>query len=232
MNVKIENLHKDYGGKPVYKNFNIEFEENKVNVLMGESGCGKTTLLNIIARLTPYEGKISGADDKKISYIFQNPRLIGGMTVYKNLEYVLLNIYRKEEREKIIKDILREVELSEKETGYPEELSGGQARRVTLARAFIYPSKIILADEPFTSLDIGLKYRLINLFKALLKKNPRTVVFVTHDADEAVLMADKIFILGNNEIKAELNMNSDKNERDVSSDECNKIRKEIYKNLI
>ena len=110
---------------------------------MGNSGIGKTTLVKMIAGLTSYQGEITPVDS--ISYIFQEARLIPTLTVYKNLEYVIKKLYKdKNKREEIINDILNKMELTEFKNYYPDELSGGMAQRVSIARAFIYPSKLLI----------------------------------------------------------------------------------------
>lgn len=183
--ISIRNLCKTYGNLTVYDNFNLEIEEGKVTCILGESGSGKTTLLNCIARLTDFSGEIP---ELKCSYVFQSPRLVPNLTVYKNLSLVL------NDSEKI-NAILQKVRLSEKANEYPRNLSGGQAQRVGLARAFLAVSDIILLDEPFASLDLKLKTEMERLFFEIRKADNRTALFVTHDIDEAINVADRIIVL-------------------------------------
>lgn len=183
--ISIRNLCKTYGNLTVYDNFNLEIEEGKVTCILGESGSGKTTLLNCIARLTDFSGEIPKL---KCSYVFQSPRLVPNLTVYKNLSLVL------NDSEKI-NAILQKVRLSEKADEYPRNLSGGQAQRAGLARAFLAVSDIILLDEPFASLDLKLKTEMERLFFEIRKADNRTALFVTHDIDEAINVADRIIVL-------------------------------------
>lgn len=183
--ISIRNLCKTYGNLTVYDNFNLEIEEGKVTCILGESGSGKTTLLNCIARLTDFSGEIP---ELKCSYVFQSPRLVPNLTVYKNLSLVL------NDSEKI-NAILQKVRLSEKANEYPRNLSGGQAQRAGLARAFLAVSDIILLDEPFASLDLKLKTEMERLFFEIRKADNRTALFVTHDIDEAINVADRIVVL-------------------------------------
>lgn len=183
--ISIRNLCKTYGNLTVYDNFNLEIEEGKVTCILGESGSGKTTLLNCIARLTDFSGEIP---ELKCSYVFQSPRLVPNLTVYKNLSLVL------NDSEKI-NAILQKVRLSEKANEYPRNLSGGQAQRAGLARAFLAVSDIILLDEPFASLDLKLKTEMERLFFEIRKADNRTALFVTHDIDEAINVADRIIVL-------------------------------------
>jgi NitT/TauT family transport system ATP-binding protein len=181
----IKNLCKSYGDNKVYDNFNLEIEEGKITCILGESGSGKTTLLNIIARLTPFEGEV---ENVTASYIFQTPRLVPNLTVLQNLKLI-------EKDEGKIESILKAVGLDDKKDSYTKTLSGGQAQRAAISRAFLYKSDIILMDEPFSSLDLKLKIKIMDLFLSLQKGDKRTALFVTHDVDEAVYLADRIIIL-------------------------------------
>lgn len=192
--ISIENLTKKYGNLTVYDNFNLDIEEYKVTCILGESGSGKTTLLNCIAGLTPYEGNIPVL---KCSYIFQSPRLVPNLTVSGNLKLVCGD----EER---INEMLKRVKLSDKSTSYPFKLSGGQAQRVSIARAFLYGGDVLLMDEPFSSLDLKLKYEIFALFKELVTEYKKTALFVTHDVDEAAILADKIVVISGGKIVADI----------------------------
>ena len=183
--IEIKDFSKSYSGVQVYENFNLSLEEGKITCILGESGCGKTTLLNAVAGLIKFEGSIT---KKKCSYVFQSPRLVPNLTVYDNLKLVT-----KEESK--ISDILEKVHLSGKAKSYPIKLSGGQAQRVALARAFLYESEVILMDEPFTALDLKLKRDMTELFFDIWQEDKRTVLFVTHDVDEAAAIAQRIIVI-------------------------------------
>lgn len=189
----LKNIKKSYGDKVIFDNFDIEFEQGKITAVLGRSGCGKTTLLNIICGSTDFAGEVERPD--KISYIFQSQRLVPNLTVYKNLEYVLSYIRDKNEKNKRIEEVLRMVEMYDERGKYPSQLSGGMAQRVSLARAFVYDAPLMLMDEPFKGLDVSLKKRIIDVFKKLYERDKRTVVFVTHDIDEALFLADRIIVL-------------------------------------
>lgn len=200
--IELVNVSKKYANTPVYENFSLEIEEGKITCLLGASGCGKTTLLNMLAGLTPYEGKIGNVPER-ISYIFQEERLLPNLTVKQNVALVL----GKNADGKKISEILEKVELSGKEDAYPAELSGGQAQRVSIARAFAYPSGLILMDEPFSSLDTALKIRLIDVFCRLWQEEKRTAVFVTHDAEEAYMLAHRAVLLEEGKVVADISEN-------------------------
>ncbi|MGN0804532.1 MAG: ABC transporter ATP-binding protein [Candidatus Coproplasma sp.] len=188
--MQINNLTVNYGAKSVYNNFNLQIDDKGVTCLLGESGCGKTTLLNAIAGLIAYTGNITPV---KISYVFQTPRLVPNLTVLNNLKLIGAE-------EGQAKEMLNEVGLADKFNAYPKTLSGGEEQRVSLCRAFLYPADLLLLDEPFSSLDLKTKLAVMNLFKNLQRSSGRGAVFVTHDIDEACYLADRIIVLGKGEV--------------------------------
>lgn len=198
--MKIKNLTVQFEEKVVYKDFSIEIPDNKITCILGASGCGKTTLLNVISDSINFSGEVEKTSNK-ISYIFQNPTILPHLTVEKNLDFILKNVFLdKKVRVEKIDEILKKVELFEVKNKYPYSLSGGMAQRLSVARGFVYPADFMLLDEPFKGLDISLKKRIIQLFIELYKNVNRTVIIVTHDIDEAILLADHIVILGENKI--------------------------------
>ncbi|MDE5942838.1 MAG: ATP-binding cassette domain-containing protein, partial [Clostridia bacterium] len=156
-----------------------------ITCILGESGSGKTTRLNVIAGLTEYSGSVTKV---KCSYIFQTPRLVPNLTVYGNLALVCKDDAK-------IEEMLKRVGLYDKRDSYPIKLSGGQAQRVAIARAFLFGGEAILMDEPFSSLDLRLKYEMTELFLDLWRSDGRTAVFVTHDVDEASTVAHRIIVI-------------------------------------
>ncbi|MCK5171039.1 MAG: ABC transporter ATP-binding protein, partial [Bacteroidales bacterium] len=140
MALKIENLYKSFQDINLFQNFDIEFQENTISCILGPSGCGKTTLLNMISDTTKADaGKFSGFNDKIISYIFQEPRLLPWRTVKENIAFVLQDLYSKKEKEQIASKYARLVELDSFGNYYPSKLSGGMKQRVAIARAFSFP---------------------------------------------------------------------------------------------
>jgi NitT/TauT family transport system ATP-binding protein len=198
MNINIRNLNKAYGSEQILKNFNIEFSDDNINCIVGKSGCGKSTLLNIIAGLIDIQGgEINGAALSDISYIFQEDRLIEWLNVKENLELTLKKYFDSSILDAKIDEVLELVGIYDIKNKYPNELSGGMRQRINIARAFGKPSKIILMDEPFKSLDYKLKYTIIDEFKNLLNKEKRMVILVTHDLDEAIYFQGNIFVFSN-----------------------------------
>lgn len=185
--IKLENINKEYGEKIVFENLSLSIEENAVTAVLGESGVGKTTLLNILSGAASYTGKMQN-DSRKVSFVFQEDRLVPFMTVNENLEFVL---GKGDYTEK-----LRQVGIEEYKDSYPSRLSGGTARRVALLRAFLYDGDLMLMDEPFSALDLSTKYKVMQLFLKLWEQKRITAIIVTHDIEEAVFLAKRIVVLG------------------------------------
>lgn len=222
---KLTNISKKWGNRSIFEGFSLDIEENETTVILGKSGVGKTTLLSIISDLTDYEGETSGFG--KISYVFQEPRLIPFLTVKENLEYALSSVYREEDLDKVIDKYLEITGLKGLKNKLASNLSGGEKQRVSLIRAFSYPSETILLDEPFSSLDVGLKMKIIDLYRDLLKFSPKTAVLVTHDIDEALYLADDVIFLSANGYKR-FKVKTDKKNRTFGYEDDNLLRKELY----
>jgi NitT/TauT family transport system ATP-binding protein len=196
--IKLVHAGKKFDDLVLLKDFNISFEKNKITCLFGPSGVGKTTIANIVAGIVPLdEGLVEGVDNSLFSYVFQEPRLLKWYSVYENMDFVLKDVYKDEKRVKIIDTYLEMVELSQYKNYKIDALSGGMAQRVSLARAFAYPSHILIMDEPFKGFDFKLKNEMISLFKRMWEKSQRTVIFITHDVEEAIDLSHVIYTLKN-----------------------------------
>lgn len=234
MSIKIDNLSKSFEGLTLFNNFSIEFAAGTITCILGPSGCGKTTLLNIIGGLTePTSGNISGINGQAISYIFQEPRLLAWKTVRQNIEFVLNNAYEEAERKSVAQKFIELVELNGFENYYPAQLSGGMRQRVSIARAFAYPSTLILMDEPLKGLDIKLKLNLIRAFARIWQSDKRTVLFVTHDVDEAILLGNDIVVFSQAPIKivTRKNISEPFAERKMNSTSYNELKVDLLKVL-
>ncbi|MGL5757011.1 MAG: ABC transporter ATP-binding protein [Paraclostridium sp.] len=197
MILSIENLNKHYEDKVIYKDFNVDFNKNKVNCIIGKSGCGKSTLLNLITGISESDDeKFNILPKSEVSYVFQEDRLIEWLTLEENMKLVGMKFYDKEELNLVVNRYLSLVEIEKYKNVYPQMLSGGIRQRANIARAFIKPSNYIIMDEPFKSIDVKIKNEIMIKLKSIFNIELKTVVFVTHDIEEALFLADKIFILG------------------------------------
>lgn len=215
--LKIQNLTVKYGNNTVYDNFNLDVEDKGITCILGESGCGKTTLLNAVAGLIGYGGEIT---KKSVSYVFQSPRLVPNLTVEGNLKFIGAD-------GGCAARMLERTGLKSKSKSYPAELSGGEAQRVSLCRAFLKSAEVLLMDEPFSSLDLKTKTSVMEVFKELQAEEGRSVVFVTHDIDEALYLADRIIVMRGGSILQDL-QNENKGEFGANSP----LRETIIKALL
>ena len=203
----------------IFKNLNFIIKKNQFISIFGPSGCGKTTLLNIISGLDKdFDGSVQTSNsqtnpNKNISYMFQAPRLFPWLTTIENVKFP---IKKKKNCEKIAFEFIKKVGLEKYKNQYPNRLSGGMQRRIALARAFAPNPNILLLDEPFISIDIKIANSLRKLLIKLWKKNKPIIIFVTHDLDEAIELADRICFLSNLPSKIlldyEVNLNRPRNQ--------------------
>lgn len=227
--ITIKNLSVKYDDLVVFDSFNATFEKGKINVILGGSGVGKSTLIGSIAGLVKHDGDIAGVDGG-ISLIFQKDRLIPSISVFKNLDLVLKGIFKdKEERKNRIDEMLKILEIEDCRDKRPTEISGGQAQRVALARAFLYPSEVLLMDEPFKALDTALRHRLFQWLFRLDEMSPKTIILVTHAIDECLLSADKYMVLGGKPatIVLEGRIDTDKKERKLTDQNLVAVRNQL-----
>jgi len=195
----IENLNVRFGEQTVFENFSLAIEPNTITCILGPSGSGKTTLLKALAGLLP---EALNATETPCSYIFQEPRLIPSMTALDNVAVVLSE--KMKEARPIAARYLADMELADAANKYPYELSGGMAQRVAIARGLIYDAPVLLMDEPFKGLDLALQERLVKYFIKYWEKSRKTCLFVTHSILDALLVADRVIVLGKGEHGAEI----------------------------
>lgn len=218
--IKIESLSKAFNDKVVINNLNLEVKKNETIVLLGPNGSGKTTLLNMIAGLlTPDMGNIYINNtivqgiigtkrvsfkpfERKIGYVFQSIALFPHMKIQDNIAYGLKALRLSEgEVKKRTNTLLEFVGLSEYAKAYPSQLSGGQQQRATLARSLATEPQVMLLDEPVSAVDPQLKESFRVELKKYLQTLETTTIYVTHNLNEAFMMADKIAVLGNGHIE-------------------------------
>lgn len=201
--LKAENISKKYGAKQALAQTSLSFAEHSFTCIVGRSGCGKTTLLRVLEGLEEADsGRVQLADGKRLAPVFQEARLMSWLTVAENI--TLAKRVDKSLDSTKLPELLEQLGLSGCEHLYPHELSGGMAQRVALGRTLFYNPDIILMDEPFSALDYftrqGLQQTLLELYAA----EHKTIIFVTHDVEEALLLADRIIIMDNSTVKNEL----------------------------
>lgn len=211
MYLKIENISKIFEKERGIKNISFQLEKGELVSFLGPSGCGKTTLLNIIGGFVKNDSGSIYLEDKDITEYplekreivtgFQNYALFPHMNVVENVKYGLkYRGYNKEEQIKLAKEYLKIVGLEGYEKNSVGELSGGQQQRVALARALVLQPKILLLDEPFSNLDAKLKIAMREEIKELQKRLGISMIFVTHDQEEALSISDRIVVMSNGEI--------------------------------
>ncbi|MEG2984825.1 MAG: ABC transporter ATP-binding protein [Peptostreptococcaceae bacterium] len=209
--VKIIELVKTFNNTEILKHINLDIKQGEFITLLGKSGCGKSTTLKLIAGLTtPDSGDILfdnksvlnlKTQDREAVIVFQDYSLFPHMNVFENIEFGLKmkKIDRKVRKNKV-NELMNLVKLQGFEKKYPNELSGGQKQRVAIARTLAVNPKILLLDEPFSSLDINLKNEMREFILNLQKKLKITTILVTHDKEEALMMSDKIAVMINGKI--------------------------------
>lgn len=203
--IEFKNITKSYGPTTIIGETSVTIKEGEFISLLGPSGSGKSTMLNMIAGLaTPSTGEVRARDEvitgpgPDRGVVFQNHALLPWMTARGNIEFGLRSArpdLSKAQRKTITQDFLDEVSLGHAADRRPARLSGGMQQRVGLARAFAIGSDILLLDEPFGALDALTRRQLQTLLLSVWEENRRTVVMVTHDVDEAILLSDRILVM-------------------------------------
>ena len=222
MSILVKNISKVYNNesRKVLENFNLEINDGEFVCLLGSSGCGKSTLLNMMAAFEkPSSGSISIDGNKVIKpkidrmCIFQNYGLLPWRTVEKNIHLGLESLkLPKDEVKKRTDEMLDIVNLTNFRKHFPSQLSGGMQQRVAIARALAVKPKVLFMDEPFGALDPITRKKLQDELSEIWRKQKNTIVFVTHDVEEAITLGSKIVIMSQDKgkIKAIINNNIEK----------------------
>jgi len=203
--IQIDRLNLQFQAQSIYRDLSLTIKRNEFACIVGPSGCGKSTLLRVIGGLLGYDGgtvAVNGLPPSQswesMSYVFQSPRLVPWRDALDNVvlgaELRLKRPDRKALRTRAV-GLLDLVGLSREAGKFPAMLSGGERQRVAIARALLVDPDIILMDEPFSALDLNTRARLRSEISFIWSKTDKTVVFVTHDVEEAVLLADRIIVL-------------------------------------
>lgn len=216
MSISIENISKAFGSTTILHDINLEIKSGELVALLGPSGSGKTSLLRIIAGLEqPDEGTVLfdsqdlsnvSVGERKVGFVFQHYALFRNMTIYENIAYGLRVRPRKirpskKQIDEKVKELLQLIKLEQFANRYPGELSGGQRQRVALARSLAVEPEVLLLDEPFGALDAKVRKDLRRWLRKLHNDFPITSVFVTHDQEEALDVADRIVIMNDGKIE-------------------------------
>lgn len=208
--ITLENVTKSFTQEGyqqiVLQDINLNVGKGEFLCIVGPSGCGKTTLLRIIAGLDfPNSGSIKEEDNeisgpsRERGYVFQQYSLFPWLNVLENVTFGLeLRGITEEERHQKATEYLKMVGLSQFEKSYPKELSGGMKQRVAIARSLVNDPHVILMDEPFSALDVQTRHKLQEELVRIWKEEQKTIIFVTHNVDEAVFLADRVVVLSRN----------------------------------
>lgn len=199
----VKNLSKKFGNVKVLDNINLKIKDGEFFCIVGPSGCGKTTLLRIIAGLEkPTSGEVYinsekvGNHKSSCSMVFQQYALFPWRTVLENVMFPLeIQGISESKRRKIAEEYLKLVDLQDFKDAYPYELSGGMKQRVAIVRALVNDPKVLLMDEPFAALDMQTRNFLQKELSYIWEKTCKTIVFVTHNIDEAVFLGDRVAVM-------------------------------------
>jgi ABC-type Fe3+/spermidine/putrescine transport system ATPase subunit len=211
-NLSIKNLKKVYDGKTVLNSISFDVKDGEFLSILGPSGCGKTTLLKILIGIeNASEGSIIKEDiditkldssKRGMGIVFQNYALFPNMTVLKNVMYALnLKIKNKEKAKKEAMKMIKLVNMEEHINKYPHELSGGQQQRVAIARTLVLEPDIVLFDEPMSALDADNRLTLRREIKEIQKKLNSTIIYITHDQEEAFSLSDRVMVMNEGNIE-------------------------------
>jgi sulfonate transport system ATP-binding protein len=206
MSIRVRGLTRRFGGPPVLDRLNLDIATGEFLALLGHSGSGKTTLLRTLAGLDPVdEGEVELPAKRAV--VFQEPRLLPWKNVWQNVALGLPNA------EAAARSALAEVGLPHRADAWPLTLSGGEAQRAGLARALVRDPALLLLDEPFAALDALTRMRMQHLVAELWTAHGCAVLLVTHDVDEALLLADRVVVLEHGRIAEDMRVTADRPRR-------------------
>lgn len=238
--VKVDHLTKYFGNLHVLDDVSFDIKKGEFLCVVGPTGCGKTTFLNLLTRIyMPTKGElyIDGelADPKKhsLAVVFQEPSAMPWLTVEQNLRFGMeIKKFPKEEIDRRVENMIKMLGLEEFRDRYPHQLSVSTAQRIIIGRAFVMQPDLLLMDEPYGQMDIKLRFYLEDEVIRLWKEMGTTVVFITHNIEEAVYLAERILILTNKPAKIREEVQVDlPRPRDVTSPDFIKIRRHVTEQI-
>ncbi|MEP9364841.1 ABC transporter ATP-binding protein [Nocardioides sp. CN2-186] len=227
---RVRSHNRSFGDTHVLRSIDLDIADGEIVALLGRSGCGKSTLLRSLASLDPVKADevvING----RTAVAFQEPRLLPWRTVHQNVALALLNTSERKSRFDLAEQTLAEVGLSEKLGAWPLQLSGGQAQRVSLARALVSNPGLLLLDEPFSALDALTRIEMHQLLIDLWRRHSMAVLLVTHDVDEALALADRVLVLDEGRIARSWSITLPRSDRAPSQPEIARARGEVLASL-
>jgi sulfonate transport system ATP-binding protein len=227
---RIQSHNRSFGDTHVLRSIDLDIRPGEFIALLGRSGCGKSTLLRSLAGLDPVpsdEVQVHG----RTAVAFQEPRLLPWRTVHQNVALALLNGPDRHDRFYRSEQTLAEVGLTEKLGAWPLQLSGGQAQRVSLARALVDNPDLLLLDEPFSALDALTRIEVHQLVIELWRRHSMAVLIVTHDVDEALSLADRVHVIDEGRIARSWEITLPRPDRAPSQPEIARARSEVLDTL-
>ncbi|MBR6543462.1 MAG: ABC transporter ATP-binding protein [Anaerotignum sp.] len=231
--INLKNIHKSYSVDDrtlnVLKGIDLHIPEKSITVVLGRSGCGKTTLLRLVGNLEKADtGEIQFDASHKTAFVFQESRLMPWLNVWDNIKFSL----KKQNVDKeVLQNIIDTVGLKGFEKAYPHQLSGGMQQRTAIARALAYDPSFIMMDEPFAALDYFTRTQMQKELIKLQKSRGASILFVTHSIDEALLLGHKIVVIEDGQIKREFLIDTEIEDRDLLSSLFIDLKREIVKEL-
>ena len=236
--IEVEGVSRTFQGDNeviALQDISFSMQKGEFLCIVGQSGCGKSTLLRIMSGIDPIHegqvrinGQVVDKPSRSRGMVFQESRLLDWMNVRQNVEFALPGV-EKAERRRRAEEYISMVGLQDFAKAMPRQLSGGMAQRVSIARALVNRPEVLFMDEPFGALDYMTKINMQNELLRIREKNAMTVIFVTHDIDEAVYLSDRILVLSKNPGKIKTIIeNSAPFPRDRNSREFFEIRKQVY----